>query len=53
MLEEEQRKKAEVLALSRRADFEKQIKIKEDADRENTYVLEEQRAQEKLEQELR
>lgn len=33
VLEEEQRKKAEALAASRRADFERQIKVKEEADR--------------------
>ena len=40
MLEEEQRKKAEVLAASRKVEFDRQIKLKEEAERENTYVLE-------------
>jgi tRNA A37 N6-isopentenylltransferase MiaA len=33
--------------------MEKQIQVKEEAERENSYVLEEQRNQEKLEKELR
>ena len=53
VLDEEQRRRTEVLAASRRVEFDRQIKIKEEADRENSYVLEEQRAQEKLEKELR
>lgn len=53
VLEEEQRKKAEALALSRRVEMEKQIQLKEEAERENSYVLEEQKNQEKLEKELR
>jgi hypothetical protein len=52
-LEDEKRRKVEALALSRRADMEKQIQVKEEAERENSYVLEEQRNQEKLEKELR
>jgi hypothetical protein len=53
ILEEEQKRKAEFLAASRRADFDRQIKVREDAERENIYVLEEQRTQEQLEKELR
>ena len=53
VLDEEQRKKSEVLAASRRVELDRQIKVKEDVERENSYVLEEQRNQEKLEKELR
>ena len=53
VLDEEQRKKSEVLAASRRVELNRQIKVKEDVERENSYVLEEQRNQEKLEKELR
>ena len=53
VLDEQQRRKTEVLAASRRVELDRQIKIKEEAERENSYVLEEQRAQEKLEKELR
>lgn len=45
VLEEEQRKRSEILAASRRAELDRQIKVKEDVERENTYVLEEQRTQ--------
>lgn len=48
VLDEEQRKKSEVLAASRRVELDRQIKVKEDVERENSYVLEEQRNQEKL-----
>ena len=53
VLDEEQRKKSEVLAASRRVELDRQIKVKEDVERENSYVVEEQRNQEKLEKELR
>lgn len=53
VLDEEQRKKSEVLAASRRVELDRQIKVKEDVERENSYVLEEQKNQEKLEKELR
>lgn len=53
ILDEEQHRKAEFLAASRRVELDRQIKIKEEAERENSYVLEEQRTQEKLEKELR
>ena len=53
MREEEQIRKTEALAASRRVELDRQIKVREEAERENTYVLEEQRTQEKLERELR
>ena len=53
ILEVEQQRKTEALAASRRVELDRQIKIKEDSERENISVLEEQRSQEKLEKELR
>lgn len=53
VLEEEKRKKSEALAASRRVELEKQIRVKEDVERENIFLLEEQKKQKQLEAELK